>query len=77
MRKPNKPLFPTPTGKHWSKRLPMEQRRKIVLRNHENSYLKSGQAMDFLAKGTMDKRTKELASADREYFFKEHRKGKK
>ena len=55
----------------------MEQRRKIVLRNHQNSYLKSGQAMDFLAKGTMDKKTKELASADRDYFLKEHRKGKK
>ena len=74
MRKPNKPLFPPPSGRHWSKRLPTEQRRNIVLKNHRGNYLKSGQAMDFLAKGTMDKRTRELASADREYFFREHRK---
>ena len=77
MKKPAKPLFPTPTGKHWSKRLPTEKRRNIVLRNHHGSYLKSGQAMDYLAKGTIDKRTRELASADREYFFREHRKGRK
>lgn len=77
MKKENKPLFPPPSGKVWSKRLPMEQRRRIVLRNHKGSYLKSGQAMDYLAKGTQDKRTRELASADREYFFREHRKGRK
>lgn len=72
-----KPLFPPPTGKNWSKRLPMEQRRRIVLRNHKGNYLKSAQSMDYLAKGTMDKRTRELASSDREYFFKEFRKKKK
>ena len=68
-----KPLFPTPTGKHWSKRLPMEQRRNIVLKNHRGNYLKSAQAMDFLSKGTSDKRTRELARYDANYFFKKAR----
>lgn len=71
-----KPLFPPPSGKNWSKRLPMDERRRIVLKNHKGNYLKSAQAMDYLAKGTMDKRTRELASADREYFRRMWAKGK-
>jgi len=31
--------------------------------------------MDYLAKGSHDKKTKELASADREYFRRQWRKG--
>ena len=70
-----KPLFPIPSGASWSKRLPATKRRDIVLRNHKKNYLKSAQAMDYLAKGSHDKKTKELASADREYFRRQWRKG--
>jgi hypothetical protein len=71
-----KPLFPPPSGKNWSKRLPMEKRRAIVLKNKKGDYLKAAQAMDYLAKGTMDKKTRELSSADREYFRRMWAKGK-
>jgi hypothetical protein len=74
-RKEVKPLFEPLSGSHWSKRLPMEKRRNIVLRNHRGNYLKSAQAMDFLAKGTIDKKTKILARSDADYFFKNYRKG--
>lgn len=74
MKKKVKPLFPPPSGKAWSKRLPMSTRRNIVLRNHKGDYLKSAQAMDYLAKGSADSKTKELARADANFFFKEARK---
>jgi hypothetical protein len=74
-RKETKPLFEPLSGQHWSKRLPMEKRRSIVLRNHRGNYLKSAQAMDYLAKGTADKRTKELARHDANYFFRRARSG--
>jgi hypothetical protein len=76
-KKEVKPLFEPLSGSHWSKRLPMEKRRSIVLRNHRGNYLKSAQAMDYLAKGNPDKKTRELSSVDREYFRKEYRKRKK
>jgi hypothetical protein len=68
------PLFPK-SGASWSKRLPTDERRRIVLKNHKGDYLKSAQAMDFLSKGTWDKRTKELSRMDANYFFKEARNG--
>ena len=74
-KKEVKPLFEPLSGSHWSKRLPMEKRRNIVLRNHRGNYLKSAQAMDFLSKGTSDKRTKELARQDANYFFRMARHG--
>jgi len=74
-KKEVKPLFEPLSGSHWSKRLPMEKRRNIVLRNHRGNYLKSAQAMDFLSKGTADKRTKELARQDANYFFRMARSG--
>ena len=74
-KKEVKPLFEPLSGSHWSKRLPMEKRRNIVLRNHRGNYLKSAQAMDFLSKGTADKRTKELARQDANYFFRMARHG--
>jgi hypothetical protein len=76
-KKEVKPLFEPLSGSHWSKRLPMDKRRNIVLRNHRGNYLKSAQAMDFLSKGTIDKKTKILARSDSDYFLKEHRRGKK
>jgi hypothetical protein len=72
-KKEVKPLFEPLSGSHWSKRLPMEKRRNIVLRNHRGNYLKSAQAMDFLSKGTADKKTKELSRSDANYFFKKAR----
>jgi len=74
-KKEVKPLFEPLSGSHWSKRLPMEKRRSIVLRNHRGNYLKSAQAMDFLSKGTSDSKTKILARSDSDYFFKNYRKG--
>ena len=74
-KKEVKPLFEPLSGSHWSKRLPMEKRRSIVLRNHRGNYLKSAQAMDFLSKGTSDKRTRELARYDANYFFRRARGG--
>jgi len=74
-KKAVKPLFEPLSGAHWSKRLPMDKRRSIVLKNHRGNYLKSAQAMDFLSKGTIDKRTKELSRQDANYFFKEARNG--
>ena len=74
-KKEVKPLFEPLSGSHWSKRLPMDKRRNIVLRNHRGNYLKSAQAMDFLSKGTSDKRTKELARQDANYFFRMARHG--
>jgi len=71
-----KPLFPPPSGKHWSKRLPMDKRRTIVLKNHKGNYLKAAQAMDFLGKGTHDKETRRLAEADEAYFRRMWAKGK-
>jgi hypothetical protein len=73
-KKEVKPLFEPLSGSHWSKRLPMEKRRNIVLRNHRGNYLKSAQAMDFLSKGTADKETKQKARSDSDYFFKIARK---
>lgn len=70
-----RPLFPDEKGSHWSKRLPTDERRKIVLKNHKGNYLKSARAMDFLSKGTIDKKTKELSRIDSNYFFKEARNG--
>ncbi len=72
-KKEVKPLFEPLSGSHWSKRLPMEKRRNIVLRNHRGNYLKSAQAMDFLSKGTSDKETKQKARADSDYFYKRYR----
>ncbi len=74
-KKEVKPLFEPLSGQHWSKRLPMEKRRSIVLKNHRGNYLKSAQAMDFLSKGTANKRTKELSRADANYFFRVARVG--
>jgi hypothetical protein len=74
-KKEVKPLFEPLSGSHWSKRLPMEKRRSIVLKNHRGNYLKSAQSMDFLAKGTSDKKTRELARQDSNYFFKRYRSG--
>jgi hypothetical protein len=74
-KKEVKPLFEPLSGSHWSKRLPMDKRRSIVLRNHRGNYLKSAQAMDYLSKGTADKRTKELARQDSNYFFRRARSG--
>lgn len=76
MRKPVKPLFDAPSGKHWSKRLPMEQRRNIVLKSHKGNYYNSWKAMDYLSKGTHDKKTKELSRADANYFYRMYNKGK-
>ncbi len=69
MKKKQRPLFPE-SGLSWSKRLPMKKRRSIVLKRHKGNYLKAAQAMDYLAKGTWDKKTKELARADYNYFYK-------
>lgn len=70
MKKKQKPLFPPPSGATWSKRLPMEKRRAIVLKRHKGNYLKAAQSMDYLSKGTSDKKTKELSRADYNYFYK-------
>lgn len=74
-KKEVKPLFKPLSGSHWSKRLTAEKRRNIVLRNHRGNYLKSAQAMDFLSKGTSDKKTKELSRVDANYFFRRARSG--
>lgn len=70
--KPVKPLFPK-VDKVWSKRLAAGKRRGIVLKNHKGNNLKAAQAMDYLAKGTWEKKTKELASADAAYFFHQYK----
>lgn len=74
MKKEVKPLFET-SGTRWSKRLPAYKRREIVLKNHKGDYLKSARAMDYLAKGSWDKKTKELARADSDYFYRKFRNG--
>lgn len=58
----------------WRKGMQMEKRRRVALKNRGGDYLATGRALQALANVTADKRTKELASKDAAYFFKEHKK---
>jgi len=61
----------------WSKDLPMNARRAKTLRAHKGDKLATARSLNALANVTTDKRTKQLARADAQHFFREYAKTKK
>ncbi len=57
----------------WEKDMPVEARRRRVLRAHKGDTLSSARGMQALANVTTDRETKSRARADALYFFGKNR----
>ena len=63
----------TSTG--WKKSMPMEKRRKLVLKAHGGNKLASARGLLALSNVTKDSETKRKAKSDANFFFKEYARG--
>ena len=66
----------------WKKTLPMNTRRKVMLKAHKGNALSAARSLQALANVTTDKETRRTAESDAKYLFRQHRqlkreKGKK
>ena len=70
--------FPTKDRTHtgWEKSMPMDKRRRLVLKAHGRDYLASARGLQALANVTKDSETKQKAKADAKYFYNEYAKRK-
>ncbi len=57
----------------WMKDMPMDKRRRLVLKAHKGDKLSSARSMQSLANVTTDRETKRAARADAVFFFGEHK----
>lgn len=61
----------------WSKKLPPDERRALMLKAHGGDQLAAGRALLALHNVTKDRETKNYARQDAEYFFRMHRKNRR
>jgi hypothetical protein len=71
-----KKWFPGLKETGWSKDLPPEERRELVLTATGGDYLEAARHLQALANVSTDEATKRLANIDADWFFEQYRGGK-
>lgn len=75
MKKKKKDFFhPNRKETGWHKWLPAEERRRKHLRAHGNNVLATARSLQYLSNLSQDEKTKKVADADANYFYRLHKK---